>query len=92
MLMKSDGSPQTTDPLSLRSTLEVYHTVTPMNPYVINVLVYLGGALSGWTASKLLLAYLWTKKRDSLLRFLDTNSARFGYTLPEEGTTSKKQS
>ena len=37
------------------------------------------GTFVGWFAAKVLLAYLWAKKRDSCLRWLHKNSKNFGF-------------
>eukprot|EP00287_Rhodomonas_sp_CCMP768_P019169 CAMPEP_0202812330 /NCGR_PEP_ID=MMETSP1389-20130828/4001_1 /ASSEMBLY_ACC=CAM_ASM_000865 /TAXON_ID=302021 /ORGANISM="Rhodomonas sp., Strain CCMP768" /LENGTH=81 /DNA_ID=CAMNT_0049483697 /DNA_START=192 /DNA_END=437 /DNA_ORIENTATION=+ len=45
-------------------------------------LAFLVGSLCGWFFAKFFLAYMWAKKRDTLIRFLDKNSPRWGFELP----------
>eukprot|EP00545_Synedropsis_sp_CCMP1620_P008962 CAMPEP_0119003382 /NCGR_PEP_ID=MMETSP1176-20130426/530_1 /TAXON_ID=265551 /ORGANISM="Synedropsis recta cf, Strain CCMP1620" /LENGTH=61 /DNA_ID=CAMNT_0006954981 /DNA_START=85 /DNA_END=270 /DNA_ORIENTATION=+ len=47
------------------------------------VAIFLAGAFIGWMASKVLTAYLWAKKRDKCLKWLNKNSKNFGFAMEQ---------
>ena len=49
------------------------------NPF----LVFPVGMLVGWMASKVLTGYLWAKKREACLRWLNKNSKTYGFAIDD---------